>query len=117
MPATKRQKTRELENAKRRNSLVLAEIGDLVAYSRNGEPFKLGLVDSEDHGFVTSVLHSDGTVQGIRDSVVRYVARASILEATPGHVLEQVGGSITGEYEEIKEILRPFAKVSDKGGR
>jgi hypothetical protein len=80
--------------------------GDFVTYSRDEKRWKCGTVASEDGGFVTSVQHAGGFVQGIRAKVKRLVVSRYRLPQDLSVVLLAVA-NVT-DQEKIREILKLF---------
>jgi hypothetical protein len=106
----------QLRQERRATGFSKASPGDLVVYKR-GEFYKMALVDSEDEGYVMSVKHLDGSVEGLREKYKRRVLRRDVITVEPTELLAKVAHLKCETWEELAEKSREFrkdAKVSSE---
>lgn len=87
-----------------------AQGGALMAYSLTGHkgPFRLALVDQvDDRGFITDVLHLDGSTKNILSPFSKRWVVRSELTKSPREILERVGDT-EKDIHNIRELIRPF---------
>ncbi len=110
MPISKRDWLYESKPAFDITAFSPALVGALLAYSVTGHkgPFRLAIVDQVDEtGFVTHVLHKDGSTENIVSPFSkRWVVQRKLTKSSR-EILEQLGDA-KADVHEIRESIRPF---------